>query len=152
MLIRVGEFIYPVDFAVIETQKMCNIANQVLVILGHPFLTTINAIINCGNGMMRLFFSNMILELNTFNMQRQSSGFDDIEFSALNWVEDSVFVDDFDNMFTVEYESFFVDDKLETYALLLTVYLLLFVILLLSLFSVLLLNESLFLTLLSMHS
>jgi len=70
VLIRVGEFIYPVDFVVIEKEKVSNLASQVPVILGCPFLATANTISNCRNGMMRLSFGNMIIELNIFNMQR----------------------------------------------------------------------------------
>ena len=112
VLIRVGKFIYPMNFVVIEIEKVYNVAGQVPVILGCPFLATANAnaLINYSNGMMRLSFSNMSLELNIFNMQRQPSGFDDMEFSTLNWVEDSVFDDDFDNVFAAEHESFLVDD------------------------------------------
>jgi len=80
VVIRVGEFIYPVDFVVIETEKVSDFASQVPVILGCSFLTTANAFINCRNGMMRLSFGNMIVELNIFNMQRQPSRFDDMEF------------------------------------------------------------------------
>jgi len=84
VLIRVGKFIYPVDFIMIETEKVSNLAKKVPVILGHPFLATSNTLINCRNGMMRLSFGYMTLELNIFNMQRQPSGFDDMEFSTLN--------------------------------------------------------------------
>ena len=55
---------------------------------------------------MRLSFGNMTLELNTFNIERQPSSFDEMKFSTLDLVEDSIFDDDFDDMFTVEYESF----------------------------------------------
>jgi len=44
-------------------------------------------------------------------MQRQPFGFDDMEFSTLNWVEDFIFNDDFNDMFIAEYESFLVDDE-----------------------------------------
>ena len=50
VLIRVGDFIYPVDFIVLETQPMSNPQSQTPVILGCPFLATANAIINCRNG------------------------------------------------------------------------------------------------------
>jgi len=63
--------------------------------------------------MMRLSFGNMTIELNIFNMQRQPSGFDDMEFSTLNWVEDFVFDDAFDEMIAAEYKSFFVNDEPE---------------------------------------
>ena len=69
MLIRVGEFIYPVDFVLLEAKKLANTASQVLVILGCPFLAIANALINCRNGMMRLPFGNMTLELNIFNLK-----------------------------------------------------------------------------------
>ena len=59
--------------------------------------------------MMRLSFGNMTLELNIFNMQRQSSRFDDMEFSTLNWVGDSIFNDAFDDLFVTEYDSFLID-------------------------------------------
>ncbi|XP_024046520.1 uncharacterized protein LOC112100886 [Citrus clementina] len=39
--------------------------------LGRPFLATVNALINCRNGLMNLSFGNMTLELNVFNMCRQ---------------------------------------------------------------------------------
>jgi len=48
VLIRVDEFIYPVDFVVTETEKVSNLASQVLVILGRPFLATTNALITAG--------------------------------------------------------------------------------------------------------
>jgi len=68
VLIRVGEFIYHLDFVVIETEKVSNVASETPMILGRPFLATANALINCRNGMMRLSFGNMTLELNIFNM------------------------------------------------------------------------------------
>ena len=113
VLIRVGEFIYPVDFVMIETEKVSNLASQVPVILGHHFLATVNALINCRNGMMRLSFSNMTVKLNIFSMQRQPSWFDDTKFSALNQVGDSVFDDAFDDVFATESESFLIEDEPE---------------------------------------
>ena len=68
VLIRVGEFIYPVDFVVIDTENVSNLSSQVPVILGCPFLATANALINHRNGMMRLSFDNMTIELNIFNI------------------------------------------------------------------------------------
>jgi len=73
---------------VIETETVSNLAIQLPLILRHPFLATSNALINCRNGMMGPSFGNMTLELNIFNIQRQPSSFNDIEFSSLHWVED----------------------------------------------------------------
>ena len=102
VLIRVGEFIYPMDFVVLETDNVTKIASKILVILRRPFLATSNALINCKNEMMRLPFGNMTLELNIVNLQRQPSYFDDIKTSTLNWVEDFIFYDEFDDMFAAE--------------------------------------------------
>ena len=71
VLIRVGEFIYPVDFIVRKTQPVSNSRAQTLIILGCPFLTTANAIINCRNGSMRLTFGDMNREVNLFNVGKQ---------------------------------------------------------------------------------
>ena len=53
VLIRVGEFIYPVYFVVIETEKVSNLAGQVPMIV-RRFLATAKALINYRNCMMRL--------------------------------------------------------------------------------------------------
>ena len=54
VLIRVGEFIYLVDFVVIETENVSYVASQIPVILRHSFWATINALINCRNDMIKL--------------------------------------------------------------------------------------------------
>jgi len=68
VLVRVSEFIYQMDFVVLEMEKVANVANQIPVILGRPFLATVNVLINCINGMIRLSFGNMTFELNIFNL------------------------------------------------------------------------------------
>ena len=70
VLIQVGEFIYPVDFIVLETQPVSNSNHraQTPVILGRPFFATANAIINCRNRSMRLTFGDMTREVNVFNL------------------------------------------------------------------------------------
>jgi hypothetical protein len=67
VLVQVDKFIYLVDFVVLDTQpvKTCN---SIPVILGRPFLATSNALINCRNGVMKLSFENMTLEMNIFNI------------------------------------------------------------------------------------
>ena len=56
VLIKVGEFIFPVDFVVLETAPVENPRGQIPVILGRPFLATSNALINCRSGLMKLTF------------------------------------------------------------------------------------------------
>ena len=85
VLIRVGEFIYPLDFIVLETQPISNPKSQTSVILGFQFLATANAIINCRNGSMRLTF-NMTKEVNVFNLGRQPRDLDD-QFFETNLIE-----------------------------------------------------------------
>jgi len=67
MLVQVDKFIYPVDFIVLDTQPV-EACNSIPVILGCPFLATSNALINCKNGLMKLSFGNMTLEMNIFNI------------------------------------------------------------------------------------
>ena len=70
VLVQVDKFIYPVDFIVLDTQ-LVETCNSIPVILGRPFLATSNALINCKNGLMKLTFGNMTLELNVFNLCKQ---------------------------------------------------------------------------------
>jgi len=55
VLIKVGEFIYPMDFVVLETKSVANLDAQIPVILSRPFLTTSYALINCRNDDKPLF-------------------------------------------------------------------------------------------------
>jgi len=64
--IKVREFIYSVDFIVLETQPMQNLKAQTPVIVGRLFLATANMIINCRNGSMCLTFGDMTKEVNIF--------------------------------------------------------------------------------------
>ena len=82
VLIRVGEFIYPVDFIVLETQLVHNLKVQSPVILGRPFLATANAIINCRNGSMRLSFGDMTKEVNVFHLGKQPRDLDNESFKV----------------------------------------------------------------------
>ena len=86
VLVQVGEFIYPVDFVVLETEPVSTLRSQTPVILGRPFLATANAIINCRNGSMRLTFGNMTKEVNVFNLENQSRKIKDQTFEV-NFIE-----------------------------------------------------------------
>ncbi|XP_074350090.1 uncharacterized protein LOC141689636 [Apium graveolens] len=71
VLIKIDDFIFPVDFVVLETEPVKNLKNQIPIILGRPFLATSNALINCRNGSMKLIFRNMSIDLNIFNVGNQ---------------------------------------------------------------------------------
>jgi len=38
VIVKVGEFIFPIDFIVPDTEKMPNAESHIPVILGYPFL------------------------------------------------------------------------------------------------------------------
>jgi len=78
VLIRVGEFIQPIS----------NPRSQTPVILGHSFLATANAIINCKNGSMRLTFGDMTKEVNVFNLEKQPRNIRDQMFE-INFIENN---------------------------------------------------------------
>jgi hypothetical protein len=78
VLVQVDKFIYPVDFIVLDTQPI-EASNSIPVILGCPFLTTSNALINCRNGLMKLSFGNMTLEMNIFNICKQPGDNNDLQ-------------------------------------------------------------------------
>jgi len=77
----------PNGLFVLETQKVANIT-----ILECPSWLLLMLWLNYKNGMMRLVFRIMALELNIFNSQRQPLGFNDIEAFMLNWIRGSIFM------------------------------------------------------------
>jgi hypothetical protein len=77
VLVQVDKFIYLVDFIVLDTQSV-DVCNSISVILGRPFLATSNALINCRNGVMKLSFGNMTLEMNVFNICKQPGDDNDL--------------------------------------------------------------------------
>ena len=77
VLVKVDKFYYPMDFVVLNTEPVAGGTNQVPIILGRPFLSTSNAIINCRNGVMQLTFGNMTLELNIFHFSNKQKPAED---------------------------------------------------------------------------
>ena len=71
VLIQVDKFYYPVDFVFLYTEPVAMGANYVPIILGRQFLATSNVIINFRNGVMKLTFGNMTLELNIFHLSKK---------------------------------------------------------------------------------
>ena len=55
-----------------------NSNSQISVILGHPFLATSNALINCRSEILKLSFGDMTLELNIFNTCKQIRDEEDV--------------------------------------------------------------------------
>ncbi|GAV71310.1 hypothetical protein CFOL_v3_14804 [Cephalotus follicularis] len=66
VLVKVDEFYFPVDFLVLDMETF-SFGKPQSIILGHPFLATSNACINCQSGAMDISFGNKKLRLNIFN-------------------------------------------------------------------------------------
>jgi hypothetical protein len=90
MLVQVDKFIYLVDFIVLDTQPV-EACNSFTVILGRPFLATSNALINCRNGLMKLSFGNMTLEMNIFNICKQPGDDNDNDSQEADVIEELVY-------------------------------------------------------------
>jgi len=88
VLVQVDKFIYLVDFIVLDTQPV-EACNSFPVILGCLFLATSNALINCWNGLMKLSFGNMTLEMNIFNICKQPG--DDNDLQEVDFIEELVY-------------------------------------------------------------
>ena len=71
VLIQIDKFFYPVDFLVLDTHSVVSMDSKIPIMLGRPFLATANALINCRNGLMKISFGNMTLEVNVFNIGKQ---------------------------------------------------------------------------------
>ena len=87
VLIQVDTVYYPVDFIVLDTQPVeaKSSKHHIPVILGRPFLATSNAIIHCRNGLLKLSFGNITLEINFFTVGTQLTKVDHIE--KVNFIE-----------------------------------------------------------------
>ncbi|XP_058223003.1 uncharacterized protein LOC131332724 [Rhododendron vialii] len=73
VLVQVDNFIYPVDFVVLDTCPLptSQMSTSTPVILRRPFLATADAVIHCRNGLLNLTFGNMKMEVNVFNIGSQ---------------------------------------------------------------------------------
>ena len=69
VLIKIGEFIFPIDFVVLETASVANPRGQIPAVLDRSFLATSNALINCRSGLMKLTFENLTANMHIFNLK-----------------------------------------------------------------------------------
>ena len=72
---KINNFIYPIDFVILETEPMSNTKDHILIILGRPFLATTNTLINYHNGLMKLLFRNLSIDPNIFNLENKRDQF-----------------------------------------------------------------------------
>ena len=61
-MVQVGEFVYPVDFVVLDMNQGRDSKHQTPVLLGRPFLATADAVIKCRIGILKLKFGNLKTE------------------------------------------------------------------------------------------
>ncbi|XP_022886923.1 uncharacterized protein LOC111402855 [Olea europaea var. sylvestris] len=93
VLVQIDKFYFPVDFIVLDTHPVLNSNAQIPVILGRPFLATSNALINCRNGILKLSFGNMTVEMNIFNICKQHGDEDDLhEVDLIEQLVDDQFI------------------------------------------------------------
>jgi hypothetical protein len=90
VLVQIDRFYFPVDFIVLDTQPIAQSSTNIHVILGRPFLATSNALINCRNGIMKLTFRNMTVELNIFNICKQPVIDDENEIYEVDMIQNLV--------------------------------------------------------------
>ena len=62
-MVQVSEFVYPIDFIVLDMDQGCDSRHQTPVLLGRPFLATADAVIKCRTGMLKLRFRNLKTEM-----------------------------------------------------------------------------------------
>ena len=74
VLVRIGTFVFPVDFVVLDTKPVRDVSSQIPVIFGRPFLATIDATIKVRSGVMTLMFGNMTLNVKIFSNPKTSGG------------------------------------------------------------------------------
>ena len=82
VLIKVGDFVFPMDFVVLDTKQAPGTEPQIPVILGRPFLVTSNALINWKNGVLQISFGTMTVQVNIFNVRKQPPDKDDGVFEV----------------------------------------------------------------------
>jgi hypothetical protein len=83
VLIKIENFYYLVDFIILDTEPTLHPDNGIPIILGRPFLTTANTLINCRNGRMKITFGSVTAKLNIFNLMRHQLEDDECHYVNL---------------------------------------------------------------------
>jgi hypothetical protein len=85
VLVKVENFYYLIDFIILDIEPTLHPRANIPIILGRPFRTTANALINCRNGRMKITFGSMTAELNIFNVNPQQLVDEECEY--VNFIE-----------------------------------------------------------------
>ena len=78
VLVKIGDFCYPADFIIMDVQGPSS-SNLSSIILGRPFLSTCNALINCRDGSLKMSFGNLTVDLNIFDVCRKPMGEEEVD-------------------------------------------------------------------------
>ncbi|XP_070011344.1 uncharacterized protein [Nicotiana sylvestris] len=71
VLIQVGNFVFPVDFVILD----CKVDEEISIFLGRPFLATGRAIIDCETGELKMKLNNEDITFNVQKSMRRPSEF-----------------------------------------------------------------------------
>jgi hypothetical protein len=107
VLVKVENFYYLVDFIILDIEPPLHPSANIPIILGRPFLVTINALINCRNGRMKITFGSMTAELNIFNVNPQQLVDEECEY--VNFIEEAPQEEFDDNCFPNPFETLHVN-------------------------------------------
>jgi hypothetical protein len=107
VLVKVENFYYHVDFIILDIEPTLHPSANILVILGRPFFATVNALINCKNGRMKITFGSMTTELNIFNVNLQQLVDEECEY--VNFIEAAPQEEFNKNCFSDPFETLLVD-------------------------------------------
>ncbi|XP_026410740.1 uncharacterized protein LOC113305965 [Papaver somniferum] len=72
-LVQVANFIYPVDFVILDTQPVTSQDINIPIILGYPFLSTANAVMHCQISLVEFSFGNQKISVNVFKALQATS-------------------------------------------------------------------------------
>ncbi|CAM8944254.1 unnamed protein product [Rhodiola kirilowii] len=92
MLIKIGELWVPVDFYVLEM----DVENETPIILGRPFLNTIQAVIDCGNGTIEMNLGSEKVKFVLKSMMKAPR--DSLDCAWLDTYDDSNHFDELPNL------------------------------------------------------
>ena len=79
VLVKIDEFLFPVDFIVLDMEPIPHAKNYTPILLGRPFLATADAVIHCRTGVMEVSFGNMKVKLNVAGAAKHMDEYDDLE-------------------------------------------------------------------------
>ncbi|XP_058185887.1 uncharacterized protein LOC131303112 [Rhododendron vialii] len=78
VFVQVDQFVYLVDFVVLDTCPVPAAQASVPIILKRPFLATSDAVIHCRDGRLNMSFGNMKMQVNMFHIGSQIGDDDDV--------------------------------------------------------------------------